>query len=178
MRTNFKDYLSQGKSNNYLQSEATGKWKAGEAAQFLSKKFKTKIYAKELHVFSSEWHHAGVFKGGSGKLTGRHVYFLTPTQTDKITLEELLRNRAIDAEARASASEKVQGWFVQFVKGPKNAYGKRKWVPLLGVYRGPKGEAPKTFVALDDHTYADALTYQGRQLKPYARTYNEVLPTR
>lgn len=174
MRTPFKDYLAQGKSNNYLHSEASGKLKAGEAALLLTKKFKTKIYAKELHVFSTEWHHAGLFRGDSGKSKGRHVYFLTPADVDKITLEAVLKNRAIAEEAVRTAGEPVQGWYVEFVKSPGAHYSKKKWIPLLGLFRGRKGDAPKTFVPLSDEAYADAQKYQGKQLKPYAVRYDQV----
>ena len=177
MRTPFKDYLSQGKSNNYLDSEASGKLKAGEAAIVLTKKFKTKIYAKELHVFSSEWHHAGLFKKGNGKSTGRHVYFLTPTEVDGIRLETILENRARAEEAALTAGEPVQGWYVEFVRAPSQK-GKKRWLPLLGLYKGPKGEASKTFAPLSDEAYADAARFQGKQLKPYAKHYSEVIEGR
>jgi len=177
MRTPFKDYLEQGKSNNYLHSEATGKLKAGEAALVLTKKFKTKIYAKELHVFSSEWHHAGLFKGGSGKFKGRHVYFLTPEEVDKISLEAVLQHRKIADEAALSANDLVRGWYVEFVKGPRNRYGKRNWVPLMGLYRGPKGNAPKTFKDLTPDAFEEAQKFQGKQLKPYASRYDEIVET-
>ncbi len=175
MRTPFKDYLEQGKSNNYLKSEASGKLKAGEAALVLTRKFKTKIYAKELHVFSSEWHHAGLFKGGSGKFTGRHVYFLTPAEVEKVSLDMILKNREILAQAIATADHPVQGWYVEFVKGPKNRYGKRKWIPLMGLYKGPRGKAPKTFIALTDDAFEKAEKYQGKQLRPFATQYHQVI---
>lgn len=174
MRTPFKDYLEQGKSNNYLHSEVMGKLKAGEAALVLSKKFKTKVYAKELHVFSSEWHHAGIFKGSRGKLGGRHVYFLTQEEVNKIDLEEILAHRKAAAEKALTADEPVQGWYVEFVKGPKNRYGKRSWMPLMGLYKGPRGNAPKTFKALDQPAFEDARKFQGKQLKPYANQYDEL----
>jgi hypothetical protein len=175
VRTPFKDYLAQGKSNNYLHSEASGKLKAGEAALALTKKFKTKIYAKELHVFSSEWHHAGLFKGGSGKFKGRHVYFLTPADLEKICLDAILENRALAEEAARTAGETVQGWYVEFVKSPGAHYGKKGWIPLMGLFRGRKGDAPRTFAPLSDEAYADARKYQGKQLKPYASKYDQVV---
>jgi hypothetical protein len=174
VRTPFKDYLAQGKSNNYLQSEVSGKLKAGEAALLLTKKFKTKIYAKELHVFSSEWHHAGLFRGSSGKSKGRHVYFLTPADLEKISLDAILKNRALAEEAVRTAGEAVQGWYIEFVKSP-GTHGKGRWIPLMGLFRGRKGDAPKTFVPLSDEAYADAQKYQGKQLKPYAGKYDQVV---
>lgn len=149
--------------------------KAGEAALLLTKKFKTKIYARELHVFSSEWHHAGLFRGDSGKSKGRHVYFLTAVDVGKITLDAVLKNRAIAEEAARTAGEAVQGWYVEFVKSPGSQYGKRGWIPLMGLFRGRKGDAPKTFVPLSDEAYADAQKFQGKQLKPYAGKYDQVV---
>jgi hypothetical protein len=77
-------------------------------------------------------------------------------------------------EALRTAGDPVQGWYVEFVKSPGAQYGKKRWIPLLGLFRGRKGDAPKTFVSLSDEAYADAQKYQGKQLKPYAVRYDQV----
>jgi hypothetical protein len=175
MRTNFRNYLKQGKSNNYLEAEQEGKFKSGEAAKILSKKFKTKITAKELAPFTGEYHHAGVFKGYSGKLTGRKVKFFTLQQLDAITLDDILLSRNVESIVAEEGNRIVKGWYVTFQKVSINRFGKLGYKPFLSLYEGKKSGQPKNFTELLDEVYLDAKAYEGKQLKPYAKYYYETI---
>ena len=171
MRTEFTTYLRQGKSNNYLIAEDNGKLKAGEAAKILSKKFGTKILAKEIECFSSEYHHAGVFRGFNGQLTGKKVKFFRPEQLENITLDVILRNRQFTAVKKEEGQQLIKGWFVTFEQVKINHYGKLAYKPFVALYTGTKEKQPKNFTPLSDEQFEDAKNYEGKQLQPYASHY-------
>lgn len=160
-----KDYLQQKKSENYQDAEARGLLKAGAVATLLTKKFKTKISAKELIPFSREWHHAGIFKVGE-RLKGKRVYFFHADDVDTIELEKIMQNRE-KAVPVIKSTEPVQGWYAQFFKmtDPKTRRTVSK--PFLGIYKGPANKAPKGFKALNEEQFAVAEKQRGRALKPF-----------
>lgn len=161
------DYLRQGKSENYQDAEAKGLLKAGEAAVLLSKKFNIKISAKELGVFSTEWHHAGVFKGTkNGRLIGRKVYFFSATALNNISLDAILANRNKAAERTPPDNTLVQGWYPQFFRMTDPVTRKTFSRPFIGIYRGPASKAPKGFRPLGDEAFAIAEKQRGKALKP------------
>lgn len=133
-----RDYLQQKKSENYQDAEAKGLLKAGAVATLLSKKFNTKISAKELIPFAREWHHAGIFKVGD-RLKGKRVYFFHADDVDKVPLEKILQNRA------PVVKEIVQGWYPQFFKMTDPVTRRTSSKPFLGIYKGPASKAPKGF---------------------------------
>jgi len=175
MTTNFSDYLSQGKSNNYLVAEENGKIKAGEVAKILTKKFGIKIYAKEIECFATEWHHAGVFQGYTGKLMGRKVRFFTHEEIENITLESILENRGNQTKKEEKENQMVKGWFVKFERIRINHYGKLGWKPFVGLYEGLQGNAPKNFTSLTDEEFEDARKYEGSQLISFANYYYQTI---
>lgn len=161
------DYLRQGKSENYQDAEAKGLLKAGEAAILLSKKFNIKISAKELGVFSTEWHHAGVFKGArNGRLIGRKVYFFSAAALNNISLDTILANRNKAAEKTLPDNIPVQGWYPQYFRMTDPVTRKTSSKPFIGIYKGPASKAPKGFRALADEAFALAEKQRGKALKP------------
>lgn len=161
------DYLRQGKSENYQDAEAKGLLKAGEVAVLLSKQFNTKISAKELSVFSTEWHHAGVFKGAkNGRLIGRKVYFFSAAAVSHISLDAILANRNKAAEKPLPDNSPVQGWYPQFFRMTDPVTRRTFPKPFIGIYKGPAAKAPKGFKALPDDAFAAAEKLRGKELKP------------
>ena len=160
-----RKYLQEGKSENYQDAEDKQLLKAGEVAALLSKKFNTKISAKEIAPFASEWHHAGVFKSGNG-LKGRRVYFFRNADINKITLEKILENKAKATQKAAPDHRMVQGWFPQYFRMTDPVTRKTFSKPFVGVYKGPASKAPKGFQALSDEAFATAEQQRGRALKP------------
>ncbi|WP_142684994.1 hypothetical protein [Chitinophaga polysaccharea] len=161
------DYLRQGKSENYQDAEAKGLLKAGEAAVLLSKKFNMKISAKELGVFSTEWHHAGVFKGAkNGRLIGRKVYFFSEAALNNISLDAILANRNKTAEKPLPDNSSVQGWYPQFFRMTDPVTRKTFPKPFIGIYKGPASKAPKGFRPLTDEAFSVAEKQRGKALKP------------
>ena len=151
-------YVQQGKSENYQHAEDRQLLKAGEVASLLSKKFNTKIAAAELAPFAGEWHHAGVFKQGSG-LKGRRIYFFKPSDIEKITLEKILANRKKVPDTRP-----VQGWFTQYFKMTDPATRRRINKAFVGIYSGPASKAPKGFTVLSPEDFTKAETLRGTEL--------------
>jgi hypothetical protein len=156
-----RDYLQQKKSENYQDAEAKGLLKAGAVATLLSKKFNTKIFAKELIPFAREWHHAGIFKVGD-RLKGKRVYFFHPSQIEDISLEKILQNRV-----PAVVKDIVQGWYPQFFKMTDPVTRRTSSKPFLGIYKGPVNKAPKGFKPLNEEQFASAEKQRGRALKPF-----------
>lgn len=155
------DYLQQKKSENYQDAEEKGLLKAGAIATLLTKKFKTKISAKELIPFAREWHHAGIFKVGN-RLKGKRVYFFHADDIENIPLEKILQNRE-----KAAPTENVQGWYPQFFKMTDPVTRRTSSKPFLGIYKGPANKAPKGFKALNEEQFAVAEKQRGRALKPF-----------
>ncbi|WP_212003336.1 hypothetical protein [Chitinophaga sp. HK235] len=158
-------YLREGKSENYQDAEAKGLLKAGAAAQLLSKKFNEKITAKELEPFSTEWHHAGIFKSGHS-LKGKRVHFFSAADLEKITLEKILGNRAKAAAKAAPDTSKVQGWFPQYFRMTDPVSRRTFNKPFIGIYQGPAHKAPKGFKPLSEDAFARVEKQRGRELKP------------
>jgi hypothetical protein len=160
-----RKYLQEGKSENYQDAEDKQLLKAGEVATLLSKKFNNKISAKEIEVFASEWHHAGVFKSGNG-LKGRRVYFFKEADVDKVSLEKILENRAKAVQKAVPDNRPVQGWYTQYFRMTDPVTRKTFSKPFVGIYKGPASKAPKGFQALSDEAFAAAEQQRGRALKP------------
>lgn len=158
-------YLQQGKSENYQDAEEKGLLKAGEVAVLLSKQFKIKIAAKELEVFATEWHHAGIFKSGQS-LRGRKVYFFTAAAVDLITLDKLLANRQRTAKQAPADTKPVKGWYVQYFKMTDPVSRRRYNKPFVGIYQGPANKAPGGFKSLGEEAFAEAQRQRGREIKP------------
>ncbi|PSL46271.1 hypothetical protein CLV51_103247 [Chitinophaga niastensis] len=162
-------YLRQGKSENYQDAAAKGLLKAGEVAGLLSKKFNTKILAKELSVFATEWHHAGVFKAGPDQsLRGRKVYFFSAADIEKISLEKILANRDKAAKKPLPDKRMVQGWYTQYFRMTDPVTRRTFSKPFVGIYKGPADKAPKGFKALSDEAFVAAEKQRGKELKPGA----------
>lgn len=160
-----RKYLQEGKSENYQDAEDKQLLKAGEVAALLSRKYNNKISAKEIEVFASEWHHAGVFKSGNG-LKGRRVYFFREADVNKITLEKILENRAKAVQKAPPDNRIVQGWYPQYFKMTDPVTRRTFSKPFVGIYKGPASKAPKGFQALSDEAFAAAEQQRGRALKP------------
>ncbi|MCW3466955.1 hypothetical protein [Chitinophaga nivalis] len=162
-----KHYLREGKSENYQDAEAKGLLKAGAVAAALSKQLNTKIAAKELEVFATEWHHAGVFKSGEGQaLRGRKVYFFSAADVAKITLEKIMANRQKVARKPAPDKRAVQGWYPRYFRMTDPVTRRTVSKSFIGIYKGTADQAPKGFVALDDAALAVAEKQLNRELKP------------
>ena len=158
-------YLQEGKSENYQDAEDKQLLKAGEVAALLTKKFKVKITALELSPFATEWHHGGIFKSANGQsLKGKRVFFFKPSYVEKVTLEQILRNR--DKPKPQPDNSIVQGWYVQFFKMTDPVSRRVYSKPFVGIYKGPKAKAPKGFYALNDDAFTAAEKQRGRELKP------------
>jgi hypothetical protein len=160
-------YLQQGKSENYQDAEDKQLLKAGEVAALLTKKFKVKITALELSPFATEWHHGGIFKSTTGQsLKGKRVFFFKPTDIEKVSLEQILRNREKAAAPKPPPDNSiVQGWYVQFFKMTDPVSRRLISKAFVGIYKGPKLKVPKGFKALGDEAFAVAEKQRGRELK-------------
>lgn len=120
--THIGEYFQQGKSNNFIVAQQNGHATLGQAAKILSKKFGMKILAKQLEGLASEWHHAGSFRG-----RGRKVYFLTPTQIEGFTSEDV--NRLAQNTQTATPS---LGWITKFQTDYTGRYGRKRCYPIIG----------------------------------------------
>lgn len=157
--------MRQGKSDNYQDAEEKGLLKAGAVAQLLSKKFNEKIVARELEVFATEWHHAGIFKAGQA-LKGKRVYFFSAAGIEKITLEKILSNRAKAARPAPPDRSKVQGWFPQYFRTTDPVSKRPQNKVFIGIYTGPANRAPKGFKALSGEAFTRAEKRKGKELRP------------
>lgn len=157
-------YLQQGKSENYQDAETKGLLKAGEVAALLSKKFHAKITAKELEIFATEWHHAGVFKSGHS-LRGRKVYFFTAKAIELITLDKILANRQLVSRKTPVDTKPVKGWYVQYFRMTDPVSRRMYNKPFVGIYEGPAHKAPRGFKPLPDEAFAEAQRQRGREIK-------------
>lgn len=157
-------YLQEGKSENYQDAEDKQLLKAGEVAALLTKKFKIKITAVELSPFATEWHHGGVFKSKTGQsLKGKRVFFFKPADIEKVSLEQILRNR--EKVAAPPDHTIVQGWYVQYFKMTDPVSRRLISKAFVGTYKGPKSKAPKGLKELGDEAFALAEKQRGRELK-------------
>lgn len=156
-----RKYLQEGKSENYQDATDKELLKAGEVAGLLSKKFETKITAKEIEIFASEWHHAGVFKSGNA-LKGRRVYFFNPADVEKISLEKILANRK---KPVAVENRMVQGWYVQYFRMTDPVSRRTFSKPFVGIYKGPLAKAPKGLKELSDEAFANAAQARGKEIR-------------
>ncbi|MCK7554979.1 hypothetical protein MKQ70_08160 [Chitinophaga sedimenti] len=156
-------YAQEGKSENYQHAEARGLLKAGEAAALLSKRLGVKITAKEIEVFSKEWHHAGVFNAGRG-IKGRRVYFFSEEALSNISLDAILANR--NKPKPVPDERTVQGWYIQFFKMTDPATRRRYSKPFVGIYKGPAHKKPKGFKPLSDEAFEVAAKQRGKALLP------------
>ena len=164
--TPIEQYFDQGKSNSHILAQNQGKLTAGAAAKILTKKFGIKISAKDLKPLSTEWHHAGHFKGFNGGQAGK-TYFFTQDQVNQITPETIENSRKLLADKLVMESQDVKGWFVKFDRVRINSYGKLGYKPFLGIYEGPKGKAPKSFIALSEEQFIIAKSQEGRAMEAY-----------
>lgn len=159
-------YLHQKKSENYQDAEDKGLLKAGEVAALLSKKFNIKILAAELHVFATEWHHAGIFKSNSGQsLRGRKVYFFSAREVENISLEKIYANRNKAVEKPLPDKTPVQGWYTQYFRMTDPVTRRTFAKPFIGIYQGPASKAPKGFKALSPEVFAIAEKQRGKEFK-------------
>lgn len=157
-------YLQQGKSENYQDAEDKQLLKAGEVAALLTKKFKMKITALELSPFATEWHHGGVFKSKTGQsLKGKRVFFFKPADIEKVSLEQILRNR--EKAVAPPDNSIVQGWYVQYFKMTDPVSRRLVSKAFVGIYKGPKSKVPKGFKELGDEAFVVAEKQRGRELK-------------
>lgn len=157
-------YLQEGKSENYQDAEEKQLLKAGEVAALLTKKFKIKITALELSPFATEWHHGGVFKSKTGQsLKGKRVFFFKQADIEKVSLEQILRNR--EKAAAPPDNSIVQGWYVQYFKMTDPVSRRLISKAFVGIYKGPKSKAPKGFKVLGDEAFVVAEKQRGRELK-------------
>jgi hypothetical protein len=174
MSTFIGDYIAQGKSNNFLKAEEEGKMTLGEAAKLINRKLKAdlkaidkKVMAIDLEGFSTEWHHAGVFKKYNGKLGGKKVYFLTKEQAESITLEQLANVWDKKSQEQEEGKKEVKGYFIRLEVSYGGAYGKKTWIPTMYAYSGTENGTPQKFCRLDEKDYLIAKAFNGLTLKPY-----------
>lgn len=168
MKTNFSDYLVQGKSNNFFIAKENGKITAGEAAKILSKKFKIKILARDIDNLTDEFHHAGVFKNHQNRLTGKKVKFFTLESVNSLTLNQILDNKN-------QKNSIVKGWYITFKKVSINRYGKLAWKPFVSIYKGQQQSKPQHFHELSDIDFDHAKQFDNKQLKSFANHYTDII---
>lgn len=173
--TSFDDYLRQGKSNNYIDAEQKGLYKAGEAARFLTRQLKMKVLAADVIPFCREWHHAGVFKGHRGRLRGRVVHFIDAGRLNNITAADIEAGRQQARQQTEQDQQPICGWYVDFEQ-LKTKHGKTYYVPRVGLFEGPQGQAvyKRDFQALSREEFEKARPFAGRRLNPYAVRYDDV----
>lgn len=115
MPTSREQYNTQGKSNNFIAAQESGKLTVGQAAKLLSKKLGQKITATQLEPLANEFHHAGRF----GNNKAKRVFFLSQEQVDKITLKDI-----------EEANKSQWGWILGFVR-EYGVYNRKRFVPFV-----------------------------------------------
>lgn len=160
--TTHKEYNQQGKSNSYIATQQEGGLTAGQAAKMLSRRLGVKILAKELEPLTKEYHHAGRF----GKNQARRVFFFTPKEVDRITLEDIRQ-----------ASTPQWGWVLAFKRVKINRFGKMGYRPIIGEAGAiPADKVHRLgdkFHPLSKDEAKSAIKAVGKELPPYSSNWQE-----
>jgi len=155
------DY-SLGRSNNMVAAEEEGKITIGRWA----KRHGVSARAATEIMQPYEAHHTGTGRRGKTRLTPVMPASLEPTA------EQLAAMKAWDAGERPA----IRGWYIVWKKQYTGRYGRRKNVPTIGIYNGDPASAPKRLRLIeDDDEWKAAQEFAGRDLKPYAETFHEVI---
>lgn len=88
------------------------------------------------------------------------------------TLKNILGEDFIDAALQARQevlAEEIQGWYIKWERAVINSYGKlsSENKPHIGVYKGPKGDAPGKITPLNDEQFARATKRKGERIEAY-----------
>jgi hypothetical protein len=139
-----------------------GKSTAGEVAKYLSKILKEKISAKEvisafkiLEGREPEWHHAGFYKGNSGRTMGRTFFF------DDDDIQNLIdnwqvykqKNIQIQNENKIKAETKIFGFYYSWTHDYSGKYGRKVNYKVLGIYSGNALVIPKNFTEISEFDF-------------------------
>lgn len=152
--------FEKGRSNNMVEAEESrGKITIGRWA----KKINVSARAAIAVMQPTEAHHTGTGRRGKSQLTSVIDADLVPT-TDQVAAM-----RAWDAGEWPA----VRGWFVHWEKD-YDGRGRRHNVPYVGLYEGDAKDAPRKMTFLTDAEFARAKIYEGKQLAPFARYYDDV----
>lgn len=149
-----------GRSNNMVTAEERGMVTLGR----WGRRHGVSARAVQEVMRPTEAHHTGTGRRGKSRLTYVIAAATTPTA------EQLAAMRAWDAGQRPV----VQGWHTTWRKDYSGLYGRRRNVPVLAVYRGDAAGAPKGLVSLNDADFAAASALAGRDLRPWATSWQEV----
>jgi hypothetical protein len=154
------DY-AQGRSNNMVAAEDRGMVTIGRWA----KRHGVSARAAIEVMRPTEAHHTGTGRRGKSRLTAVIAGDCEPTA------EQVAAMQAWDRGERPS----VRGWYTTWEADYSGRFGRRCNIPLLAVYQGDAGKAPRGFQPItDDADWAAAQALAGRQLKPYAKSWREV----
>lgn len=160
------DY-SAGRSNNMVAAEERGMITLGRWA----KRHGVSAAAAKHVMHPSEAHHTGTGRRGKSRLTYVLPAALEPSES------ELASMRAWDVQAReqraADAERVVRGWYTAW-RVEYGQYGRKRNVPVVGLYSGPADRAPRGLTEMTEPEYAEAEPLLGRALKPWATSWREV----
>lgn len=149
-----------GRSNNMVTAEERGMVTLGR----WGRRHGVSARAVQEVMRPTEAHHTGTGRRGTSRLT----YVIEADREP--TAEQLAAMRAWDSGQRPV----VQGWYTAWSKDYSGPYGRRRNVPILDVYRGDAAGAPKGLVELNDADFAAALVLAGSELRPWAKSWQEV----
>lgn len=153
------DY-KRGRSNNMVAAEKAGKITIGRWA----KRYGVSAKAATWVMQPTEAHHTGTGRRGKSRLTPVLPRELEPTA------EQLAAMKRWDSGDRPP----VKGWFIKWRRVPSD-YGRgRVSLPTVGLFVGDPAEAPKGFEPLDDAEFERAREYEGRRLRAYADSFDQV----
>ncbi|MFQ5591319.1 MAG: hypothetical protein ACE5HE_09170 [Phycisphaerae bacterium] len=151
----------RGRSNNMVDAEARGMVTVGRWAR----RHGVSARAAVEVMRPDEAHHTGTGRRGKSRLT--HVL---PRELEP-SAGQLEAMRAWDAGDRPA----VRGWHSKWEVEYTGPYGRRRNVPVLGVYEGDPAKAPKGLEPLGDDDYAKAAKLAGQRLRAYAKRFDDVL---
>ena len=156
------EYDAQGKSNNFVAAEESGRLTAGQAAKALSKRLGVKVLAKHIEPLAREFHHAGRF----GNRQAKRIFFFSPREIERITLADVER-----------ASTPVWGWVLGFHTDYSGRYGKKRYVPIVAevgqIAADRAHRLGDKFHALTEAEATEAKAAEGKSLPAYSTDWKE-----
>jgi len=146
-----------GRSNNMVAAEDEGKLTAGR----WGKRYGVSAAAVVAVMKPTEAHHTGTGRRGKSRLTSVLSGDLRPTD------EQLAAMRAFDAGDRV----KTKGAWLRWEAEYSGSFGRKRWVPTVGVYEGDEVPARKLkdFESLADADFAFAQGWQGRDFREFRK---------
>lgn len=146
-------------SVRHEKAKLSGKLTAGEAAAYLTKILKIKIFAADVRPHLTEWHHSGFYKSGNKSVMGR-TYFIKPEDLDELAAKWNEKKSELQAKQTAAAIEEarkketiIYGFYYIWDSNYSGRYGKKQNFKLLRWYTGSELGQPRNFTPCTPEFY-------------------------